>query len=269
MLSPDPLAIAPQRRAKHRRVWGALLRKEWREQRWRFFLGTMVLSGLLGGMLRAQIIPPYDAAVLIYWPVGVLMVIFLAMAPVASERTGRTWEFLIARPVRRADVLLSKWAMGLIQLIGMMAIATGIGLLALRSRSSLDASTLFVLAVPDTLTPASWVRGLAVTATGALACWYTTLFFVLARARNEFAAALGGILLTVAVHAWLAQFFVLWLSPLFVIPAHMNPLAPLAVTLPWTPYLLSPYGLVLLNIPLWLCLPVWAAWYTGREGANA
>ena len=76
-------------------VWAALLRKEWCEQRWRFFLGTIVLSGLLAGLLRAQIIPPLEAAALIYGPVGLILVIFFAAGPVpVNEPTvpGSFWQ---------------------------------------------------------------------------------------------------------------------------------------------------------------------------------
>ena len=116
--------ITKELSAQRRPMRRALLWKEWREQRWRFFLGTFVLSGLLAGLLRAQIIPANEAALLIYWPVGLVMVIFLAMGSVAAERNDCTWEFLTAQPVSRAEVLLAKWRMGFLQLIGMITIAT-------------------------------------------------------------------------------------------------------------------------------------------------
>src|ERR1035437_885912 len=117
-----------------RKIFRGLLRKEWQEQRWRFFLGTTVLSGLLAGLLRAQIIPNGEAALLIYGPVGLVMVVFLAMGSVASERADRTWEFLTVQPVSRARLLRAKWAMGLAQLTGMMVIATLAGSVAMASR---------------------------------------------------------------------------------------------------------------------------------------
>src|SRR5260221_12632211 len=99
-----------------RQIFCALLRKEWQEQRWRFFLGTVVFSCLLAGLLRAQIIPNGEAALLIYGPVGLVMTIFLAMGSVASERADHTWEFLTVQPVSRAQLLRAKWMMGVAQL---------------------------------------------------------------------------------------------------------------------------------------------------------
>ena len=49
-----------------RSIRWALLRKEWQEQRWRFVLGTVVLSGMLAGLLRAQVVPHNEAALFIY-----------------------------------------------------------------------------------------------------------------------------------------------------------------------------------------------------------
>src|ERR1041384_957150 len=122
---PDASQPTP---AQRRAVRAGLLRKEWQEQRWRFFLATLVLSGLLAGLLRAQVIPAKESLILIYWPAGLLILLFLAMGPVASERANRTWEFLMAQPVSRGEVLRAKWLMGLLQLVGVMMIACFAGM---------------------------------------------------------------------------------------------------------------------------------------------
>ncbi len=283
MRSADTPVTAQQRRAHRRQARAALLRKEWQEQRWRFFLGTVVLSGLLAGMLRAQIVPAGEAALLIYWPVGVVMVIFLAMGPVASERADRTWAFLVAQPVSRADVLLAKWTMGMLQLVGMMTIATVTGLLAMWSRGFRGQTTVledvigdYVLAAEDVLVlaaghPVGWLCMVATAATIALACWYTPLFLLLTRARNEFTAALGGILLTIALHAWLAQFFVTLLkSKLWLISVALNPLSifVLAVnpeSVPWVSGFVWVPALVMLHVLVWILLPLWWVNRVGRR----
>jgi len=92
---PDQTEPIQHEHASRHAVRWALLGKEWREQRWRFFLGTLVLACLLGGMLRAQVVPPHEAAILIYWPVGIIMVIFLAMGSVATER----WSLALSSPI--------------------------------------------------------------------------------------------------------------------------------------------------------------------------
>ncbi len=267
-----------------REVFRALLRKEWQEQRWRFFLGTTVLSGLLAGLLRAQIIPNGEAALLIYGPVGLVMVVFMAMGSVASERADRTWEFLTVQPVSRAQVLRAKWLMGLALLAGMIAIATTAGMIAMASRGFRRwpefeyeeiryRSNFFHL-----LTGAHPLQTIAVfafVATISLACWYTPLFFLLTRAKQEFTAALGGIFLTIALLVWLIQLStaegsrdfggtISLYQVLLLCTGLLNPLSPAVIGFseefaPFLPVLL------VLQVGLWIVLPVWlVGWKSGR-----
>ena len=267
-----------------RKIFRGLLRKEWQEQRWRFFLGTTVLSGLLAGLLRAQIIPNGEAALLIYGPVGLVMVVFLAMGSVASERADRTWEFLTVQPVSRARLLRAKWAMGLAQLTGMMAIATAAGMVAMASRGFRRMPKEFaydnfsnVRNFSHLLTGAHRLETIgvfALVATISLAWWYTPLFFLLTRARQEFTAALGGIFLTIALLVWLIQrpaggsndftgtvsFYQASLS----CSGLLNPLSPLVVGLSedFSPFLPA---LLVVQVGLWIVLPVWmVGWKSGR-----
>ncbi len=281
---PDlPLKPTITPRMLHKSIRAALLHKEWQEQRWRFFLGAIVLSALLAGMLRAQIIPSVEAAVLIYWPVGILITVFLAMGPVAMERADRTWEFLVAQPISRAEVLLAKWRAGLWQLVGIMAIATVAGALALWSRGlrvmpgqgsseltgeafpgmprwlsgdgGILAQVSSILHEAPSTHPILWLGLVGIVSTAALASCYTPFFFILSRARNEFTAGLGGILLAIVVHVWLMQLMAVaigreWL----LVPALLNPLAPLVLiwfpqTAVFLPILMVFHGL------LWVVLP--------------
>jgi hypothetical protein len=266
------------------KIFRALLLKEWQEQRWRFFLGTTVLSGLLAGLLRAQIIPNGEAALLIYGPVGLVMTIFLAMGSVASERADRTWEFLTVQPVSRAQVLRAKWAMGLAQLAGMMAIATAAAMVAMASRGFRRMPKEFVYDnfgnvrnFSQLLTgahPLQTIGIFALVATISLACWYTPLFFLLTRARQEFTAALGGIFLTIALLVWLIQLPAGGgsrdfggISPYQVAllcTGLLNPLSPAIVGFSeeFWPFLLV---LLVVQVGLWVVLPVWmVSWKSGR-----
>lgn len=261
------LVSSVEQRRHRRRMLAALVHKEWHEHRWRFFLGTIVLSGLLGGMLRAQLVPYNEAALTIYWPAGLIMAIFLAMGPVAAEKSDRTWEFLLAQPISRADVLHAKWCVGLCQLLGMIAIATLVGLVAMWSRGFYGRSAVFEYVQQDVKLnvftwavghPGAWICLLALTAIVSLSCWYTVLFIILTRARNEFSAAMGGILLTIALHAWLAQMVFERLR----VPAMFNPIAPFVVVIyqvPWLPLML------LVHILLWIAMPLLLVrWFAGR-----
>jgi hypothetical protein len=261
-------------RVRRQTVWAALLRKEWCEQRWRFFLATVVVSGLLAGLLRAQIIPSLEAEVLIYGEVGLILVIFFAAGPVAGERADRTWEFLVVQPVSRSDVILAKWAMGVLLLTGAMIISTTTGLLALWSRGTRMMPHMYggrqlpeVFSTWATTHPALSLCAFATVGTITLACWFTPLYLLLTRARNEFAAALGGVFLTIAVLLWLMQFVMvmggtnqfentavnveLWLAL-----AILNPLSPFLVIL--TPTYASWFLVILIaDVIVWIALPLW------------
>ncbi len=260
-----------ERRQRRRMRW-AMLGKEWREQRWRFFLSTVVMTGLLAGLMRAQIISHGEAALLIYWPVGCLMVVFLAMGSVAVERAERTWEFLIAQPISRADVLATKWAVGAAQLVGMYVIATIAGLLAIWSRQPAtliktdDTLRTWLEGVGktplrdafaealSTVSPMAWVAWIALVAVCSMLCLYTLIFFVLTRARNEFTAGLGGVFAMIVVHLWLLQIFPLLRGEWLWLPsAAANPLVPLVLSLLPQTRILAPF-LLPLYLFVWVYL---------------
>lgn len=245
----------------------ALMTKEWHEQRWRFFLGIFVLTVLNAALLRAQVIPYSEAVMAVYWPVGVMIVVFLAIGPVAGEQEDRTWDFLLARPISRADVLTVKWAMGLLQLIGIMTVATIAGVVAMVSRefparviplatsyanNEAMASSRGLLEWMSSH-PVGWLCIVALAATVGLASLYTPLFLILTRGRNEFAAALAAILLSIVVHLWLGQFAFSW--PMRLV-AWANPLSPLVAAL-----FLGKQQWLAVTIPLhivtWIALPIW------------
>jgi hypothetical protein len=324
---------APYNRKAIRR---AIMAKEWHEQRWRFALGTLVLSGILAGLLRAQVIPFSEATLLVYWIVGVILAIFLAMGPVSMEKADRTWDFLLAQPISRADVLLAKWRVVLLQFVGIILIATTAGGLAMWSRgfqgteslvpewvqsdelsetevegrwvrrSELDdgyerlsafkaylaergerlpprlllrywISTLGYWAMSPLAHPLGSLVVISLVSTVTLSCWLTLLFFILSRARNEFTAALGGILLTIVLHVWLWISVGVWLlpthelvsipaTPLVRVPASINPLLPLAMVFAREYQAWLPVALIA-DIALWIAVPVWIVRRCGRRAS--
>ena len=284
--TPAGDATQPPRRQAARALW----RKEWHEHRWRFLLGTLVLSLMLAGLLRAQLIPYREATLLIYWPVGMVMTVLLAMGFVAAEKADRTWAFLVAQPVSRAAILRAKWALGLLQLVGMLAIATACGVLAMWSRGFYEYHVLWAddpRRISDSFSkwlivrlgdhPGVWVAQVGLVSIVALSCWYTALFLVLARARNEFEAGLAGLLLTILLHLWLLVAIVLlnvhrsdlayqdWRAIPILAAGHLNPLS--LLLMPFNPN--SPRGWPLclpLNLLVWVCLPIWLV---GRVAGEA
>lgn len=250
----------------------ALLWKEWREQRWRCVLGTLVLAVIAASLVRAQLIPLPESLVIVFGPLGLLLAIFLAMGSVATEREDGTWDFLRARPVPIVTLLRAKWLIGALHLVVAFVVAGAAVYWAARSRR------LFALALsPEWLDPGPRVLGsLGESATSlwllvslslvAMLAWYTVLFFILTRARNELHAGLRGVLLTLAAVAWMLQY------PASRAEWFTDP--PLAKAL-WTSALLNPLSplVYILEKPVWqalsvgIALIVWTAgplWLVGR-----
>jgi hypothetical protein len=249
----------------------AMLWKEWREQRWRCVLGTLVLATMAASLVRAQLIPTPEAVLIIFGPLGLLLAIFMAMGSVATERADDTWAFLIAQPTRRATLLRLKWLVGAVNLLLAFLLA---GLAAYAAALSRDAFALPPIP-PDfaeqmeRLVPventAGWLWRSVLLSAAAMLAWYTALFFALTRARNELHAGLGGVLLTLAVLAWALQYGlakyedlvpafhrlvagVAWVSTLF------NPLGSLLFVFEPLKYQLLAIAVALL---LWTAGPLW------------
>ena len=193
----------------------ALLWTEWREQRWRCLLGTLVLTAISASLVRAQLVALPEAVLIIYGPLGLLLAVFLAMGSVATERADGTWSFLRAQPLATADILRAKWLLGAACLAFAFLVAACAAHLAAWSRGLYDLTPppAYVWA-RTALPPLRWMLGNSAAAmwtvvglslTSMLA-WYTVLFVILTRARDELHAGLGGILLTLASLAWLLQY---------------------------------------------------------------
>lgn len=198
------------RSASHRRIRRALLWKEWREQRWRAALSIIVLTTLAGSLIRAQLLTLPEATVLVFVPASVLLAIFLSMGLVATEREDGTWPFLASQPVSRATVLRVKWRVGAGILAASFVTAAFVGFWAARSRG------LFDLPPPPSeiaqrygaeyfwIGARSFLWRVGVCFAAGLA-FHALLSAVLARARAEMHAGIGGLLLFVVALAWSLQ----------------------------------------------------------------
>lgn len=245
----------------------AMLWKEWREQRWRFALALVVMTTLSASLVRAQLIGTTEALIIVFGPVGLAMALFLAMGPVATERTDRTWTFLTSRPIRKGDILRVKWFVGALQVVVVFAIAGAAAHLAAYSRGVLDlppAPEFAQIGWGSSVAAGSSARSLwtvVLSAGVAMLAWYTVLFFALARARNDLHAALGGILLTVVLLAWVAHYLtniakVEELRTVLTVSVLFNPISPLVLLIEPARERVTSFGIALV---LWTALPVWLA----------
>ncbi len=255
----------------------ALLWKEWREQRWRCVLGTLVLAVIAASLVRAQLIPLPESLVIVFGPLGLLLAIFLAMGSVATEREDGTWDFLRARPVGIATLLRAKWLIGALNLVVAFVVAGVAAYWAAHSRR------LFALPPPPAgveLGPRLLASlGQTVPSLGllvsvslvAMLAWYTVLFFILTWARNELHAGLGGVLLTLAALAWMLQYpasRAVWFSD----PAVRTVLWTSALLNPWSPavfILESPVWQAMavgVALVLWIAVPLWLVGRLERAG---
>lgn len=250
----------------------ALWWKEWREQRWRLALAALVLVTISAGLVRAQLVTTDEATLLTFGPLGLLLTIFLAMGSVATERADGTWPFLMAQPLGRATVLRTKWAVGAVHLVAAFLLAGCAAHWAAWSRDLFRlqavpieyALQMGVTAVPGGNSP-GWLWSTTCLATISMLAWYTVLFFLLTRARNELHAGLGGMLLTLAVLIWLAQYgmaqvplgatgFSAGVWRLFWFTGIVCPLSPLASFVqPWFVKVIA----CALAAGLWIGAPLW------------
>lgn len=253
----------------------ALLWKEWREQRWRCVLGTLVLAVIAASLVRAQLIPLPEALVIVFGPLGLLLAVFLAMGSVATEREDGTWDFLRARPVGVVTLLRAKWVIGALNLVVAFVVAGTAVYWAAHSRR------LFASPLPETDTEPRLLASVGQTVQSlwllvsvslvAMLAWYTVLFFILTRARNELHAGLGGLLLTLAALAWMLQYpasravwfsepaarTVLWVSAL------LNPLSPAVYILENPTWQTVAVAVALV---LWVAVPLWLVGRLERAG---
>ncbi len=244
----------------------ALLWKEWREQRWRCVLGVVVMATLAGSLVRALIMPAAESVILVFGPIGLVLTVFIAMGNVAAERDAGTWRFLLAQPVTRANLLRTKWLVGAAFVAGMYLLAGAAAHLAAASRGIFDMpapQTIGGKVLQDWISTnsAAWLWNVVGSAAVSMLAWYTVLFFVLTRARNELHAGLGGLLLSLTLVVWAFQYpitrglefmadvrGVLWYTSL------LNPAAPfMAIAEPAA----VRAAVFVIVIGVWIVFPVW------------
>ncbi|MBI5763534.1 MAG: hypothetical protein HZA51_08435 [Planctomycetes bacterium] len=214
----------------------SLVWKEWREQRWRFALSALVLTTLSASMVRAQLIPTAESVAIIFGPLGLVLCVFMSMGAVPPERASGTWHFLVTQPVPFGRLLIVKWAVGAAALLSTLILAGAAAYAAERSHGNFawppfpDKHVDLPILQGKTST---LVLSMVGTACAAFLTLYSFMFAAMLKARTELHAGLAGILLTIVILAWAAQYpmigwvyhdevaTVAWFSSL------INPLSPL------------------------------------------
>lgn len=92
---------------------GALLWKEWQEQRWRMALACIGLLGLTAIGLKTRIVPDVAIIFVTLFVSVFILPVFAGMGLLATEYSAGTLKHLLAQPIPRWKVLLSKVGMGL------------------------------------------------------------------------------------------------------------------------------------------------------------
>ena len=104
---------------------GKLIWKEWSEQRWKLFLGCVLLGGFTAIGLQARIIPDMGmvVAALFY---AFIFPLFVSMDLVAAERADGTLGSLLSLPVTPWKILIVKTGMGLVSCIGPLVLTAAL-----------------------------------------------------------------------------------------------------------------------------------------------
>ncbi len=168
-----------------------LMWKEWREQRWKLALGSLMLVGFTAVALRTRVIPDVGVLAMSFALGGLLLPILVGMDLVAGERESGTLECLLNLPVRPWKVLGVKLAMGVAVCVGPMLAACVVTLLMAGGRE--QSSSLFLR--------------LYASATGFGVClllWMTAFGI---RQRTEARAAVVGMAVVFAWYAWATAIF--------------------------------------------------------------
>ena len=77
----------------------ALLWKEWHEQRWKLVFGCVMLMAYVAIGLRARLLQDVATVVTALYPGALILAIFTAMGVTATERSERTFDVLLSRPI--------------------------------------------------------------------------------------------------------------------------------------------------------------------------
>lgn len=186
----------------------ALMWKEVREQAGRWLLATILLAGLTSLLIHARLISIREVSATVLMIGGMVLSIVLIIAPLPSEKTRGTLDFLMAFPIDRKRVLFAKWLTGVLSIVGLYAACCLAGVIT-AAFVGLNAAWMLKTATP------MCVSMLA----------YHSLFFMLApRAKHELDAAMLAFFLAIIV--LLSSVYVMADTTIVKWLGHLAPAAP-------------------------------------------
>jgi ABC-type transport system involved in multi-copper enzyme maturation permease subunit len=101
-----------------------LIWKEWHEQRWKLFFGTVMLVFFTGSLFAARLSTNREVLVGVWIIGGVVLALYSAMGVFAPETTDRTKTFLFSKPIQPWKSFLCKWFFGWLNFAVPMLICT-------------------------------------------------------------------------------------------------------------------------------------------------
>jgi len=89
-----------------------LIWKEWQEQRWKMFFGTLMLAFFTGSLLAARLTTDRELIIVVWVLGGLILSLYSAMGVFAPEITNGTKTFVLSKPIQSWQIFFGKWFCG-------------------------------------------------------------------------------------------------------------------------------------------------------------
>lgn len=164
----------------------ALIWKELREQVDRAAPATLLLAGAMSLMIHARFISVREVCAVLLMIGGMVLSIVLMIAPVPSEKSGGTIDFLLALPVHRRHVWFAKW------------FSTSLSIVVMYTACLMSGFLTAVYVGVQT----GWMIRVAVAMCVSMLAFHSLFFLFLSRMRHELDAALYAFFLAIITLIW-------------------------------------------------------------------
>jgi len=149
---------------------------------WQALMWTLIINGILAGILFSEAGVPTSEALMIYGIMGGMMpaiaVVIIMQDVLVGEKETGTAAWVLSKPASRASFVLSKWAAGMVGVLVAIVVVPGIVAYGLISYAN-----------PGTLEPARFALGLGLVWINA--AYYLTLTLMLGAFFNHRGPVIG------------------------------------------------------------------------------